>query len=73
LFGIDRIEDFSQASIAGYVFHVEDHPQVLLVPLSSLVKSQQGRILESANPLISASGKLISGFPVLESGMSWKD
>ena len=41
LFGIDRIEDFSQASITGYVFHVEDHPQVLLVPLASLVKGQQ--------------------------------
>jgi hypothetical protein len=47
LFGVDRIEDFSQASITGYVFHVEDHSQVLLVLLSSLVEGQQGRILES--------------------------
>jgi hypothetical protein len=47
LFGVDRIENFSQASITGYVFHVEDHPQVLFVLLSSLVEGQQGRILES--------------------------
>jgi hypothetical protein len=47
LFGVDRIEDFSQASITRYVFHVEDHPQVLFVLLSSLVEGQQGRILES--------------------------
>jgi hypothetical protein len=47
LFGVDRIENFSQASITGYVFHVEDRSQVLLVLLSSLVEGQQGRILES--------------------------
>ena len=34
LFGGDRIEDFAQASITGYVFHVEDHPQVLFVLLA---------------------------------------
>jgi hypothetical protein len=47
LFGVDRIEDLAQASITGYVLHVEDHPQVLFVLLSSLVEGQQGRILES--------------------------
>jgi len=47
LFGVDRIEDLAQASIRGYVFHVEDHPQVLFVLLPSLVEGQQGRILES--------------------------
>jgi hypothetical protein len=47
LFGVDRIEDFSQASITGYVFDVEDHSQVLLVLLPSSVEGQQGRILES--------------------------
>jgi hypothetical protein len=47
LFGVDRIRDFSQASITGYVFHAEDHPQVLFVLLSSLVEGQQGRILKS--------------------------
>jgi len=47
LFEGDRIEDFSQARITGYVFHAEDHPQVLFVLLSSLVEGQQGRILES--------------------------
>jgi len=47
LFGVDRIEDFSQASITGYVFHAEDHPQVLFVLLSSLLEGQQGRILKS--------------------------
>jgi hypothetical protein len=47
LFGVDRIEDFSQARITGYVFHVEDHSQILLVLLSSLVEGQQRRILES--------------------------
>jgi len=47
LFGVDRIGDFSQASITGYVFHAEDHPQVLFVLLSSLVEGQQRRLLES--------------------------
>jgi hypothetical protein len=47
LFGVDRIEDLAQASVTGYVFHVEDHPQVLLVLLSSLVEGQQGGIFES--------------------------
>jgi hypothetical protein len=47
LFGGDQIEDFPQASITGYVFDAEDHPQVLFVLLSSLVEGQQGRILES--------------------------
>jgi hypothetical protein len=46
-FGEDWIEGFSQASITGYVFHVEDHPQVLFVLLSSLVEGQKGRSLES--------------------------
>jgi len=46
LFGVDRIKDFAQASITGYMFHAEDHPQVLFVLLSSLVEGQQGRILE---------------------------
>jgi hypothetical protein len=49
LFRVDRIEDFSQASITGYVFHAEDHPQIFFVLLSSLVEGQQGRILQSEN------------------------
>jgi len=47
VFGVDRIKDFSLASITGYVFHVEDHAQVLFVLLSSLVEGQQRRLLES--------------------------
>jgi len=87
LFGIDRIEDFSQASITGYVFHAEDHPQVLFVLLSSLIEGQQGRILESEHSQsthqrirqtdIRSSGSgieyVLKGFTdVLEQGVSGK-
>jgi hypothetical protein len=46
VFGGDRIKDLSQARVTGYMFHMEDHPQVLFILLSSLVKGQQRRILE---------------------------
>jgi hypothetical protein len=47
VFGVDRIKDLAQASVTGYVFHVEDHAQVLFVLLSSLVEGQQRGLLES--------------------------
>jgi hypothetical protein len=87
LLGIDRIEDFAQASITGDVFHVEDHPQVLFVLLSSLIEGQQGRILESehgqsthqrirqADIRFSGSGigDVLEGFPeVPEQGIGGK-
>jgi hypothetical protein len=47
LFVVDRIEDFSHASVTRHVFHAEDHLQVFLVLLSPLVERQHGRLLES--------------------------
>ena len=47
LFEVDRIEDFSHASVAGYLFHTEDHLQVLFVSLPALVECQHGGILKS--------------------------
>jgi hypothetical protein len=45
LFGVGKIEDFSQAGVTRHVLHAEDHLQVLFVSLSPLVEGQHGGVL----------------------------